>query len=131
MKRLKQDGRGIVLMHDIQTRTVKMLPRLLRSLKKEGYRIVHVVPATRGTKPVEPMVVASTLPVARPEQGRAARSDCDRSDADSRTSADPPVLGAGTHLCCSRSNHERPRRRFLPIHRCRSAAMSRWRARTS
>jgi len=65
MKRLKQDGRGIVLMHDIQNRTAKMLPRLLRSLKDEGYKIVHVVPAPRGTKPVEPVVVASALPAAK------------------------------------------------------------------
>lgn len=70
MKRLKQDGRGIVLMHDIQTRTVKMLPRLLRSLRDEGYKIVHVVPATRGTKPVDPVVVASALPVAKPKRAR-------------------------------------------------------------
>ena len=71
MKRLKQDGRGIVLMHDIQNRTVKMLPRLLRSLKKGGYRIVHVVPAKRGTKPTEPVVVASALPpVTKPTARR-------------------------------------------------------------
>ncbi|MGI9356060.1 MAG: polysaccharide deacetylase family protein [Rhizobiaceae bacterium] len=70
MKRLKQDGRGIVLMHDIQNRTVKMLPRLLRSLKDEGYKIVHVVPATRGPKPVEPVVVASALQAAKPKSTR-------------------------------------------------------------
>jgi len=68
MKRLKQDGRGIVLMHDIQNRTVKMLPRLLRSLKDGGYKIVHVVPASRGTKPLEPVVVASALPTARSKE---------------------------------------------------------------
>ncbi len=62
MKRLKQDGRGIVLMHDIQNRTVKMLPRLLRSLNDAGYKVAHVVPAKRGTKPADPIVVASALP---------------------------------------------------------------------
>ncbi|MEL6744858.1 MAG: polysaccharide deacetylase family protein [Pseudomonadota bacterium] len=68
MRRLKREGRGIILMHDIQTRTAKMLPRLLRSLKAGGYKVVHVVPANRPTNrpsvgsPSEekPLLVAST-----------------------------------------------------------------------
>src|SRR5436309_2843703 len=46
MKRLQAKGRGILLLHDIQARTVAALPRILRELKARGYRIVHVVPAT-------------------------------------------------------------------------------------
>ena len=38
--------KGILLLHDIQPRTVEALPYLLRELKRRGYRIVHVVPAT-------------------------------------------------------------------------------------
>lgn len=49
MRRVRHQGRGIVLMHDIQARTAKMLPRLLRTLKAEGYKIVHIVP--KGTAP--------------------------------------------------------------------------------
>ena len=46
MQRLEDKGRGILLLHDIQARTVAALPRILRELKARGYRIVHVVPAT-------------------------------------------------------------------------------------
>ena len=46
IKRLEDKGKGILLLHDIQARTVAALPRLLHELKARGYRIVHVVPAT-------------------------------------------------------------------------------------
>ncbi len=46
MRRLEAKGKGILLLHDIQARTVAALPRILRELKARGYRIVHVVPAT-------------------------------------------------------------------------------------
>jgi peptidoglycan/xylan/chitin deacetylase (PgdA/CDA1 family) len=46
MKRLEAKGKGILLLHDIQARTVAALPRILHELKVRGYRIVHVVPAT-------------------------------------------------------------------------------------
>jgi peptidoglycan/xylan/chitin deacetylase (PgdA/CDA1 family) len=56
MKRLEQKGRGILLLHDIQARTVAALPRILQELKARGYSIVHVVPATpeRPATPTEP-----------------------------------------------------------------------------
>jgi peptidoglycan/xylan/chitin deacetylase (PgdA/CDA1 family) len=46
IKRLEAKGKGILLLHDIQARTVAALPRILQELKARGYRIVHVVPAT-------------------------------------------------------------------------------------
>ena len=46
MQRLAAKGKGILLLHDIQPRTVAALPRILQDLKSRGYRIVHVVPAT-------------------------------------------------------------------------------------
>jgi peptidoglycan/xylan/chitin deacetylase (PgdA/CDA1 family) len=46
MKRIEAKGKGILLLHDIQARTVAALPRILHDLKARGYRIVHVVPAT-------------------------------------------------------------------------------------
>src|SRR5450755_1128963 len=46
IKRLEDRGRGVLLLHDIQARTVAALPRILHELKARGYRIVHVVPAT-------------------------------------------------------------------------------------
>jgi peptidoglycan/xylan/chitin deacetylase (PgdA/CDA1 family) len=56
MQRLEAKGRGILLLHDIQPRTVAALPRILDELKARGYRIVHVVPATsdRPATPTEP-----------------------------------------------------------------------------
>jgi peptidoglycan/xylan/chitin deacetylase (PgdA/CDA1 family) len=45
LKRLTKAGGGIVLLHDIQSKTAKMLPGLLRELKRRDYRVVHVVPA--------------------------------------------------------------------------------------
>ena len=56
IKRLEDKGRGILLLHDIQARTVAALPRILAELKARGYRIVHVVPATaeRPATPTEP-----------------------------------------------------------------------------
>ncbi len=46
MKRLEAKGKGILLLHDIQARTVAALPKILHDLKARGYRIVHVVSAT-------------------------------------------------------------------------------------
>jgi peptidoglycan-N-acetylglucosamine deacetylase len=45
ISRIEAKGKGILLLHDIQARTVAALPRILRTLKERGYHIVHVVPA--------------------------------------------------------------------------------------
>jgi peptidoglycan/xylan/chitin deacetylase (PgdA/CDA1 family) len=49
MKRLAAKGKGILLLHDIHPATAMALPSLLRALKEQGYRVVHVVP--RGELP--------------------------------------------------------------------------------
>jgi peptidoglycan-N-acetylglucosamine deacetylase len=56
IKRLEARGKGILLLHDIQARTVAALPRILHELKVRGYHIVHVEPATaeRPATPTEP-----------------------------------------------------------------------------
>jgi peptidoglycan/xylan/chitin deacetylase (PgdA/CDA1 family) len=56
IKRLEAKGKGILLLHDIQPRTVAALPKILHELKTRGYRIVHVVPAAPGrpATPTEP-----------------------------------------------------------------------------
>jgi len=56
IQRIEAKGKGILLLHDIQPRTVIALPRILQTLKARGYRIVHVVPATpeRPATPTEP-----------------------------------------------------------------------------
>jgi peptidoglycan-N-acetylglucosamine deacetylase len=45
MRRLEAKGRGILLLHDIHPATVLALPVLLKELKDQGYRVVHVVAA--------------------------------------------------------------------------------------
>src|SRR6516225_10749296 len=48
LQRIEANGKGILLLHDIQARTVEALPDLLHELKRRGYHIVHVTPATPG-----------------------------------------------------------------------------------
>jgi peptidoglycan/xylan/chitin deacetylase (PgdA/CDA1 family) len=86
ISRLEAKGRGILLLHDIQARTEKALPHILRELKARGYRIVHVVPATKDMPktptepwqwhlhPVEPVVATADGMRFRfaPEQVHAA-----------------------------------------------------------
>ncbi|MBR0828513.1 polysaccharide deacetylase family protein [Bradyrhizobium manausense] len=72
MQRLEAKGKGILLLHDIQARTVAALPKIIRDLKARGYRIVHVVPATadRPATPTEQVEwlmhpPSETVPIAR------------------------------------------------------------------
>jgi peptidoglycan/xylan/chitin deacetylase (PgdA/CDA1 family) len=74
LQRLAAKGKGILLLHDIQPRTVAALPNILQDLKARGYRIVHVVSATADNPatPADPkqwrldpapeLVAASTWP---------------------------------------------------------------------
>jgi peptidoglycan/xylan/chitin deacetylase (PgdA/CDA1 family) len=56
IERLEAKGKGVLLLHDIQARTVAALPRILNELKARGYRLVHVVPASpdRPATPTDP-----------------------------------------------------------------------------
>ena len=45
LQRIEASRKGILLLHDIQAKTVEALPYLLRELKRRGYRVVHVIPA--------------------------------------------------------------------------------------
>jgi hypothetical protein len=72
IQRLEAKGKGILLLHDIQARTVAALPKIIRDLKARGYRIVHVVPASAErpatpTTPVEWLLhpPTETVPIAR------------------------------------------------------------------
>ena len=72
IKRLEAYGKGILLLHDIQARTVAALPKILHELKARGYHIVQVVPATpeRPATPTEPQEwrmhpPSENVPIAR------------------------------------------------------------------
>jgi peptidoglycan/xylan/chitin deacetylase (PgdA/CDA1 family) len=42
MNKLKKHGKGIVLMHDFQHATAEALPELLKQIKANGYKVVHM-----------------------------------------------------------------------------------------
>jgi peptidoglycan/xylan/chitin deacetylase (PgdA/CDA1 family) len=44
MSKLKKRGKGIVLMHDFKPATGEAMPELLRQLKANGFKVVHMVP---------------------------------------------------------------------------------------
>lgn len=44
MNHLAKRGKGIILFHDIQPSTAKGLSDLLKDLKENGYKVVHIVP---------------------------------------------------------------------------------------
>jgi peptidoglycan/xylan/chitin deacetylase (PgdA/CDA1 family) len=58
LARLEARGKGILLLHDIQPRTVLMLPALLAELKRRHFRIVHVVPERVGPAAPSPLLLA-------------------------------------------------------------------------
>ncbi|WP_370196016.1 hypothetical protein [Aurantimonas coralicida] len=49
---LEKHGRGIVLFHDIQSRTAAMLPDFLQALQARGFKVVRLVPAGRPSGPM-------------------------------------------------------------------------------
>ena len=65
---LEAKKKGIILLHDIHKRTADALPVLLRELKKRGYRVVHVVPATGAVAKIEEKPDAKTTALAKPDE---------------------------------------------------------------
>jgi len=49
-KQVERRGRGIVVLHDVQSHTVDFLPRFLTFLKENGYRVVQLEPAGGGER---------------------------------------------------------------------------------
>lgn len=49
MSKLDKKGKGIILMHDLQSSTAHAMPDLLNRLKAEGYKVVHM----RSKAPIE------------------------------------------------------------------------------
>jgi peptidoglycan-N-acetylglucosamine deacetylase len=80
---LKAKGKGIVLMHDIKRQTMLALPEILKQLRENGFKIVHLV----SKQPV------TTMPI----QDAKAKVLIDRLDAVLLAEKGPtkPVLAAG------------------------------------
>jgi len=49
--KLQKHGKGIILMHDFQHPTAEAVPEILKWMKDNGYKVVHVV----GKTPIEPL----------------------------------------------------------------------------
>ncbi len=74
MSRLDERGRGMLLFHDTKAATAAALPKLLKALKRGGYKIVHIVPET----PISPAgpgkadIASAETPAAAPAAEPAA-----------------------------------------------------------
>ncbi len=77
LSRLEAKKKGIILLHDIHKRTADALPVLLRELKKRGYRVVHVVPASGAVAKIEDKPDAKTeqTALAKPDEKASAKSE--------------------------------------------------------
>ena len=91
LSRLERKGKGVLLLHDIQPRTVLMLPELLAELKRRGFKIVHVLP--EGERPLlpEPAMVASASKENWPRVMVAAQRTIVGSLADAAPEMDAPA----------------------------------------
>jgi peptidoglycan/xylan/chitin deacetylase (PgdA/CDA1 family) len=58
LRRLDARGRGVVLFHDIHSRTAKLLPDFLAALKERGYTVVRAVPKSQIQFSLEAIVAA-------------------------------------------------------------------------
>ena len=105
IRRLEAKRKGILLLHDIQPRTVAALPRILNEMKARGYRIVHVVPATSDL-PATPTDQRQWLPHGLPDDMVVARwpdiphfvfADLGQLPAPAFSDLDAPQADAITH----------------------------------
>ena len=71
LARIEAKGKGVLLLHDIQPATALMLPKLLHELKRRGYRIVQVVPAS-ASQPKTPTTADQWLSEPRRPAARLA-----------------------------------------------------------
>ena len=95
LSRLERKGRGVLLLHDIQPRTVLMLPTLLTELKRRGFKIVHVVPqGERPVLPEAPVMVASASNEAWPRVIATAPRTTAGSSSEAVTDTAAPVADA-------------------------------------
>jgi peptidoglycan/xylan/chitin deacetylase (PgdA/CDA1 family) len=64
MEKLKKNGKGIILMHDIHRWTADALPNLLSQLKSGGYKVVHIrAKDTLATLPEYDAAIAAGQPL--------------------------------------------------------------------
>jgi peptidoglycan-N-acetylglucosamine deacetylase len=111
LSRLESKGGGVMLLHDIQPRTVLMLPQFLTELKRRGFKIVHVVP--EGKRPVltDPTVVASARGEGWPRGMPAMQT------TGSSANPAPAAAPSDAHASASAEAHDVPLPRPKPMRR--------------
>jgi hypothetical protein len=148
--------RGVLLLHDIHARTATALPTLLTQLKEQGYKVVHVVPATdikpapSSETPVasaspdgtglpaaatNPAAARHAVPAAVATASVAASAEADR-DAAAATSAKaapdfadhPPRASSLRKRLVLRNNNKAALARRLAVARTRQATHARFAA---
>jgi peptidoglycan-N-acetylglucosamine deacetylase len=103
---IEANGKGILLLHDIQAKTVEALPDLLRELKRRGYHIVHVVPATPD-QPRTATVPSQWIMHAHAHQ-KGLGPFVQVADTAALAAPSPPSLGFDGHPAVSMQTHSRP-----------------------
>ncbi len=66
LRRTRGEGSGIVLFHDIQEKTAIALPKYLRILRQEGYKIVHLIPGDSDFDYRQDLASRVPTPLVRP-----------------------------------------------------------------
>lgn len=104
LSRLEEKKKGIPLLHDIHERTASALPVILRELKKRGYHVVHVVPASGAIAKIEEKPDAKTgeavlanadgQTAVKAEQAALASPDAKAPVQDAKTPANPQTASA-------------------------------------
>ena len=74
LRRTRGEGSGIVLFHDIQEKTAIALPKYLRILRQEGYKIVHLVPGDSNFDFRQDLASRVPTPLVRPAYASNAQS---------------------------------------------------------
>ena len=58
LRRLDAAGRGIVLFHDIQPHTAKLLPAFLHAVRERGFTIVNAVPPANSAPKIKAVLAS-------------------------------------------------------------------------
>ena len=98
LSRLESKKKGILLLHDIHERTASALPVLLRELKKKGYRVVHVVPATGAVAKIEEPAKTEQAAVANSDEKTPAKTEQAALANPEQGSAEKPKKGTPANL---------------------------------
>lgn len=122
MAQLVKQRKGVILMHDIQASTSKILPSLLEDMRLKGFKVVHLVPKST-VETIASFDASAQKALTAKASARAANSLADRSivwtmapsPADkkpSRVQATPPDDGEATVIINAKPVHRKAKPSF-------------------